>query len=367
MAKNQSKTTSSSSPASETLHRSTFDQVDLTDPFFDSLKQQYKEFPTWFQKKADAKEPVYIVNKDGNKLLRGFVYLKVEDGPLDDVSPPQPPARRLKVGTLKIVAHGTKLGERVIKKIFDHALSEGVEEIYVTVFDTHASLIGLFKRYGFEERGKKTTPNGVELVLVRTMTANTADICKDYPFIHVANRKFWLLAIYPDYHSNLLPDSLLKTEKVDILEDVSHTNSIHKIYIGRLSLNRMSPGDVIVIYRTTDIPGRARFRSVATSVCVVEQVWAKKNFPDVEAFLKTAQPHSVFTEEELRDLYASKSRLYAVRMTYNLALPKRPNRGALLDIVGISEQPRWDLRELSRGQFDKIMELGQANEDLVVN
>lgn len=366
MAKGQKVAAPKGAPASEVLHRSSFDLVDLADPFFDSLKEQYKEFPVWFQKKSKAKEPVYIV-KDSKGRLRGFVYLKIENDPVDDVDPPLPAAKRLKIGTLKIVAHGTKLGERVVKKVFDHALGEDVSEIYVTVFATHSSLIKLFKRYGFEERGKKKTPNGVELVLVRSMSATNGDICKDYPFVHTTDCKFWLLAIYPDYHSNLLPDSLLKTEKSDILEDVSHTNSIHKIYIGRLSLNRMKTGDVVVIYRTTDIPGRARFRSVATSVCVIEEVWAKKHFPDVDAFLKATEPHSVFTSEELRDLYASNSRLYAAKMTYNIALPKRPNRGALLDIVGISEQPRWDLRELSRDQFDKIVELGQANEDLIVD
>ncbi|MHB0670987.1 N-acetyltransferase [Roseomonas mucosa] len=351
----------------ETLRLTRFDAVDLADPFFDSLKQQYGEFPAWFAKKAQAKEPVYVIDKDGGPHIRGFVYLKLEEGPLDDVEPPLPAARRLKVGTLKIVAHGTKLGERVIKKIFDHALRERVAEIYVTVFDTHASLIELFKRYGFEERAKKATPNGVEMVLARTMTATTGDIRKDYPFIHAKGRKFWLLAIYPEYHSNLLPDSLLKTETHDILEDVSHTNAIHKVYIAKLALTRMRKGDVVVTYRTTDIPGRARFRSVATSVCVVEEVRSRGDFASVDEFLKFAQPHSVFTEEELRDWFGAGDRLYAVKMTYNLALPKRPNRDALLEKVGVSEQPRWDLRELTRVQFDKIMELGQANEGIVVD
>lgn len=349
----------------ETLRLTRFEDVDLADPFFDSLKQQYGEFPVWFGKKA--KEPVYVVDKDGGPHIRGFVYLKLEDGPLDDVVPPLPAVRRLKVGTLKILAHGTKLGERVIKKVFDHAMREKVTEIYVTVFDTHASLVQLFKRYGFEERAKKKTPNGIEMVLVRSMTADTGDLRKDYPFIHTNGRKFWLLAIYPEYHSNLLPDSILRTETHSILEDISHTNTIHKVYIAKLALTRLKRGDVVIIYRTTDIPGHARFRSVATSVCVVEEVRSKKDFADADAFVKFARPHSVFTREKLRDWYVSPDRLYAVKMTYNLALPKRPNRDALLERVGISEQPRWDLRELTRVQFGRIMELGQVDESLVVD
>jgi L-amino acid N-acyltransferase YncA len=351
----------------QTLDLVRFDKVDLADPFFDSLKSQYAEFSAWFAKKAAAKEPVYVIEKAKKSGLRGFIYLKVEEGPLDDVNPPRPPARRLKVGTLKIDAHGTKLGERVIKKIFDHAVSESVEEIYVTVFDTHAKLIALFKRYGFVEVAVKSTPNGTEMVLVRPMSADAGDTLKDYPFVHTTGCRFWLLAIYPEYHSNLFPDSILNTESPDILQDVSHTNTIHKVYVGGVPLTRMKPGDIVVPYRTTDIPGRARYRSVATSVCVVEDVCSRKQLITADALVAFAEEHSVFDEDELRDLFAASKRLYAVRMTYNLALPKRPNREALLEDVGVSEQPRWQLRELSKAQFQRIIELGEVDEGLIVD
>lgn len=351
----------------QTLNLVKFSQVDLSDPFFDSLKAQYSEFPTWFAKKSAADEPVYVIEKAPHAGLRGFIYLKIEDGPLDDVTPPRPAARRLKVGTLKIDAHGTKLGERMIKKIFDHAIAEGAEEIYVTVFDTHSKLIKLFERYGFEEVAAKTTPNGTELVLVRTMSADTGDILKDYPFVHVAGRRFWLLAIYPAYHSHLFPDSILNTESPDILQDVSHTNTIHKVYVGGVPLTQMSPGDVVVPYRTTDDKGPALYRSVATSVCVVEEARGRKQLGSDDGLIAFAAEHSVFDEAELRAKFAAVKPLYAVRMTYNLALAKRPIRQQLLQDVGISEQPIWQLRELTRAQFERILELGEVDEGLIVD
>ena len=351
----------------QTLKHVKFDEVDLADPFFDTLKKQYSEFPKWFAKKGAAREPVYVIEKAQHGGLRGFIYLKTEDGSLDDVVPPRPAARRLKVGTLKIDAHGTKLGERVIKKIFDHAVAEAVEEIYVTVFDTHAKLIALFKRYGFDEVASKTTPNGTELVLVRSMSAATGDRLRDYPFVHVAERRFWLLAIYPDYHSHLFPDSILTTESPDILQDVSHTNTIHKVYVGGVPLTRMSPGDVVVAYRTSDKKGPARFRSVATSVCVVEETRNRRQIGSADGLVAFAEEHSVFDEAALRARYAEGKNLYAVRMTYNLALAKRPIRQQLLEDVGISEQPFWQLRELTRTQFERILELGEADEGLVVD
>jgi L-amino acid N-acyltransferase YncA len=349
---------------SKTLRPTKFRHVDLTDDFFDSLKAQYKEFSTWFARKAD--EPVYVIDDDDGSL-RGFVYLKVETGAITDVTPPLPAKRRLKVGTLKVEAKGTKLGERIVKRIFDHALLEGVAEVYVTVFDTHVGLINLFKRYGFAEVAKKATPNGEELVLVRRLDGSANHLLRDYPLIHVVDSDKWLLAIYPDYHTSLFPDSILRGESPDLEQDVPHTNTIHKVYIAKMILTRMRPGDLVVIYRTTDIPGRARYRSVATSVCVVEETRARKDFANVDEFLDFARDHSVFSEDELRSRFESGERLYAVKLTYNIALPRRPIRQRLLDDVGIGEFPRWDLRRITDEQFSAILDLGETNESYVVD
>lgn len=35
------------------LHYKKFKEVDLNDPFFDSLKNSYEEFPLWFARKAE--------------------------------------------------------------------------------------------------------------------------------------------------------------------------------------------------------------------------------------------------------------------------------------------------------------------------
>ncbi|OMQ34827.1 N-acetyltransferase [Ensifer sp. 1H6] len=349
----------------QTLRPTKFKDVDLNDEFFDSLKAQYQEFSAWFKKKA--LEPVYVIDVDGGKGIRGFLYIKVETEEITDVQPPLPSKRRLKVGTLKVNAKGTKLGERIVKRIFDHATLEGVSEVYVTVFDTHISLINLFKRYGFEQKGVKITPNGEELVLLRSFEKLTNDIVKDYPLIQTSGRSKWLLAIKPEFHTDLLPDSILKTEDPESVADVPHANSIHKVYIAGLSLNRMKRGDLVVLYRTTDIQGKAYYRSVATSVCVVEETYSRKHFKDADAFVAFAKDHSVFNEQQLRERYADGKPLYIAKMTYNAAFAKRPTRGALLDVVGIAPQPKWDLRALSDAEFSNILDLGKVDESLIVN
>jgi len=117
-----------------------FKDIDLNDYFFDSLKLDYAEFSEWFHRKSENNA---LIHFDDNHNLNGFLYLKDEDDDLD-IEPSQGKLRRLKVGTMKIDAHGTRLGERFMKKIFDYALHKESEEIYVTIFDKHKQLINLF-------------------------------------------------------------------------------------------------------------------------------------------------------------------------------------------------------------------------------
>lgn len=351
---------------SRQLKRLKFSDLDLADPFFDSLKEGYDEFPNWFRRKCDDGVELYAVEDDEDKLT-GMVYLKTEDGEVLDTTPPLPNRKWLKIGTLKIEGRGTKLGERVIKKILDTALDENADGVYVTVFDVHESLIELFTRYGFEHTANKSTKNGVEIVLtkdLRTMSGNTR---KDYPFVKLGGARCWLLAVYPEYHSRLLPDSILNNEPRDILQDVSHTNTIHKVYLGKLPLTRMSPGDIIVIYRTTDGAAPAYYRSVVTSLCIVEEVRRKRDFASFDSFLAYVASGTVFSEAELREQWRDGERLYVAKLTYNVALGRRITRGTLLDDGIVSEQPRWDLRELQQAQLKRIISLGRVNERLIVD
>ncbi|MGU3359661.1 N-acetyltransferase [Methylobacterium sp. M6A4_1b] len=343
------------------LRLTKFEDIDLEDEFFDSLRADYDGFDKWYNSKL--KQNCYVVDNVSKAGIRGFLYLKVENEEVGDVYPVMPAAKRLKIGTLKIMAHGTKLGERVLKKAFDTAIAEDASEIYVTIFPKHVGLIKLFERYGFTKCGMKKD----EFVFCRKMKIHTGDIVKDYPHISLAGNRYYLLAIYPEYHTKLFPDSILHNEDVNLVQDISYTNTIHKVYIAKMPLTRMKRGDIVIMYRTTDRTGQARFRSVITSICVIEEVKRKKDFASLVEFLKFSVPHSVFSVAELRKIYADPDRHYIARMTYNAAFTKRVIRDKMLDEVGITEQPRWDLRELTEDQVRHLANLGVLNASIVVD
>ena len=342
-----------------------FDQVNINDPFFASLKADYAEFEGWFAKKAS--NMAYLSVNDADEI-DGFLYLKFEDEGHTNILPEMAPKKRLKVGTFKIDAHGTKLGDRFIKKLFDQAMAGGVEELYVTVFEKHTGLLKLLRKYGFEQWGTKPSANGTELVLIRDMKWSGTSLHKNYPLVNIGSGKKYLLALYPMWHTRLLPDSKLITEGPDVIADISHTNSIQKIYLaGRSGAQNLQHGDAIVIYRTSDDKGAAYYRSVATSVCVVDKVEMISEYPTEESFLQYCSPFSVFTEQELKNLYTTRRYPVIITFTYNISFPKRINRKALIEVVGLNPNDRWTCLELTEAQFSSILSEGKVSANFVVN
>jgi len=347
------------------LSYGTFSQEQLAEDFFESLKKDYSGFSTWYSKKIAENERAYTFRGPKDRL-DGFLYLKSESFS-EGIIPALPPGKRLKIGTMKINAHGTRLGERFIKKAFDRAINERAEYVYVTVFSKHKSLVKLFLRYGFKWHGYKDGVDGREDVFVKSLTVIEGCPLVDFPRFKLKDKRYFLLAIYPEYHSSFLPESILSNESLNILEDVSHTNSVHKIYISGIPKSKqMRRGDIIVIYRTTDRPGFAKFRSVATSIVVVEEVRQIQSFVAEEDFVKYTKPYSVFTKSELKDYFTNKKKYYIIKFTYNAALASRIIRGKLIEECGITA-PRWDLIDLTEDQVRWIADFGGVNEGLIVD
>ncbi|MCU6339270.1 GNAT family N-acetyltransferase [Enterobacter quasiroggenkampii] len=145
-----------------------FKDINLSDSFFDSLRADYEGFDKWFTTKSDKKA---FVSTNDHGLIDGFLYLKVEDESIQDTTPSFEKKTRVKLGTFKINAHGTKLGERFIRIMFKYAMTNRILEIYVTIFDKHAGLIKLLTKYGFELKARKNlqTINGQEGVYFKKL------------------------------------------------------------------------------------------------------------------------------------------------------------------------------------------------------
>lgn len=342
-----------------------FSELDIQDPFFDSLRASYPEFNAWFNRKAEAGENAYVFFDEMGWII-DFLYLKIEEEEVSDVVPALPAKRRLKVGTFKLVSRGTRRGERFMKKIMDRAVAENVDEIYVTIFPTEELqyLIHSFERFGFEHIANKPHNGGLsEYVLVKDMHSVKNDIIKDYPFVKRNGVSKHLLSIIPDFHTKLFPDSILTNESYNLVQDISSTNSIYKIYICWMDgVEQLKKGDLLLIYRTSDNKGPAAYRSVATSICTVDEIRTFHDFKDCDAFVNYAKPYSIFDTNDLTRWYRTRSNFVVIRMLYNVAFTRKVIRKTLLEQVGIPAEAYWGFCPLTDQQFEQIIKIGQADE-----
>lgn len=340
-----------------------FREIDLNDPFFDSLRDSYNEFNVWFKRKNDE---LAYVSYNALGRIQGFLYLKIENGPIEDITPVLDENKVLKVGTFKIDAHGTKLGERFVKIIVDELLRNGLIVSYITIFPKFRPLINILERFGFVHHGIKISSNGQEDVYRKEISKRYNNPILDYPLIDMNNHNLWLMGIIPQYHTKLFPDSILNTESGAEIEDVPFTNSIYKVYVGGYhNFSQCRSGDCIAIYRTSDHKGPAKYRSVVTSLCTVIDIKRADSFRSEHDFIRFCRKHTVFSKLELKRRY--KINHYAIKLIYNYALPKRPTRGALIDNNIIPDKAYIGLYRLLPANFIKLINLGQANVRYIIN
>ncbi|WP_207642634.1 EVE domain-containing protein [Ruminiclostridium josui] len=180
-------------------------------------------------------------------------------------------------------------------------------------------------------------------------------------------RDKYVLSIYPQYHSIMFPDSILRTEKMDILTDVSYTNSIHKIYVCSMrDVNKLKYGDILIIYRTSPEPGQAEYKSVVTSICVVEEVREQNEFKDFNHFYKYASKYSVFDKRDLKYWY-NKGGCTVIKMTYNIALTKKINRHKMIEELMFDRDIYWGFFKITDEQFQNILIGGEVNEGFIID
>ena len=340
--------------------------LDLTDEFFTSFKEDYPSFEKWFNRKAN--EMVYVCRSEGQ--LIALLFLKVEDEREDysDITPSFIRKKRLKICSFKVTSNGFRLGERFLKIIFDNALLFHVDEIYVTIFDKtigQKRLINLFEQYGFQLHGHKSGAGGEELVYVRSFTreANRSLPKLTYPFFSTMGNIF-IVPIYPQYHTELFPDSILKTESPDdFIENEPHRNAISKVYVSRSIERDLKSGDVIVFYRTGGY-----YKGVATTIGIVESI--VDNIKNVESFIRLCRKRSVFTDKQLVEQWNYKRyRPFTVNFLYAYSFPKRIILKRLIElgvIPSIKEMPRG-FTQISKKNLTDILRECQADDSIVVD
>ena len=218
-------------------------------------------------------------------------------------------------------------------------------------------MAALLKRWGFTEYGVKIGNGKEEQVLVKRMKDFDRNISfrKNFPNIQYDCNKY-ILPIFPQYHTTLLPDSKLNNEnKIDFLGREPHRYALQKVYISWAPENGVKSGDLILFYRTGSEGSNKKYTSVVTTVAMVDEIIS--NIHSQEELLSICQNRSVFSTEELKGFWRDHRRnLKVLKFIFVKSLSKRLTLGYLWDhdIVCAPRGPR-SFMKLSDEQYNQIM------------
>lgn len=352
------------------VRKSLFGNLNLNDTFFDSFREDYLNFNKWFNKKAD--EIAYTCYYRDE--LGAFLYLKVEDKNenYSEITPILLPKKRLKIGTFKVTLNGFKIGERFLKIIFDNAIKFKVDEIYVTIFEKSPEqqrLIDLLETFGFEFHGFKNTVNGYgqleqEQVFVKNFTPhfNVENPCLSFPFIS-KSKDVYFVSVYPEYHTELFPDSILRTESPgNYVENEPHRNAIRKVYISHSIKRDMKVGDILLFYRTGGL-----YKGVVTTIAIIESIIP--HFNSENDFYQSCKNKTALTQPELKKFWDrnAKNRPFVVNLLYCYSLEHRINLKRLIDlgvIQSVEQMPRG-FYKMGWNNLIKVIKDSKSDESII--
>lgn len=320
--------------------------IDLDDPFFDSLKEDYKTFEKWFIKKREEEATAYITKNGDN--VGSFLMLKTEDEKEDysKMEKPLEPKKRLKVSTMKVSDTGKRIGETFIKLMVASAIEKNLDEIYITAFKKQHQLIDMivdygFKKYTYQWTEKRDGSFEKEYIYIK----NAKPIEEYYPFISLHDKKFFLVPIQEEFHNILFQESeksyQMSFDDINGLNTAS--NSLRKAYLCDSHIKKIKPGSVLLFYSSG-------VKKAITSIGVVDAVFNK--FDDFEEMIKLVRKRTAYDENSLKNNFKKDKLVILFKLYYSL-----PNYVSFEFLKGnnIITGPIQTISEIDIDKFNKIL------------
>lgn len=345
--------------------------VNLDDPLFDTLKDDYgEEFSTWYNKKAREGRKCYVYYQPNSQKLGCFMACKDEEEAVDCI-PPLPKKKRLKIATLKVVYNGRRIGEALLSLAFSKALKNGYDEIYLTHFTEQESdsLVSLIEKYGFYKYGEDKTkyPGKTEDIFLKRirpsspvledgMTPYQADTLY-YPSYYCGSkvRKF-VIPIQPEYHDRLFLNTGDRQTQIS-----EHTGNhctegyaILKAYLNRAPTRKIERGDVVIFYESSP-------KQALTALGVVDDVLYDQM--DTEEIMRRIRNRTVYSYDEVADMPKP---LMIILFRFNTNVLRNINLQELIR-TGVLQGAPQSILQLSEDKFGKLIELGVIDESLTIH
>lgn len=277
-------------------------KIDISLPFFESLRNDYPDFVKWFNSKVkpDTKRRAFIIKSKEFNDLSALAILKNEDGVEYG-----PNGNTLKICTFKVMpAFGqNRFGELLLKSILLLCKSKRYEYTYLTVYEKHNVLINFLKNFGFIET-KEKKDNG-EYILYKKLIPSKVDYetlkslefnIKYGPYsFNFSGASSFLIPIRPNYFDILFPELSLQG---NLFSDSACGNSIRKSYISHSPTRKIKVGDMLFFYRSE--------YSDLQVVGIVENTIVSKDLYDIIAFVGN---RTIYSHNQIKEMIIDKESL----------------------------------------------------------
>ena len=227
--------------------------------------------------------------------------------------------RVLKICSFKVSEeyNGFRYGELLLKTIFNHAIVNRYDWIYITMFEKYGDLINLFEDFGFQNMNLKTEIG--ELIFSKPMSFSKKDHDSfDSLYFNVRYGPFalkikgipaYIVPIKPRYHRLLFPE----LEKQLELQPGYHPfgNSIRKAYLSKALIRTITPGSNIFFYRSADVHS-------VMSIGVVEDTLVSSSPTEIARYVGK---RTVYTFSEIEKICQNEVLAILFRQSRILGIP----------------------------------------------
>jgi len=344
------------------IQKLTVDELNIDDPIFDSLKNEYDNFVGWFE--GHPERDAYV-SWGPNEKIGAILILKPDEAEEIGDNPKLSKKERLKISTLKVAEErrGSKAGELLISIAIREAIRHGLEEIYLTHRIKQSDyLVKLISQYGFQQASQKS--NG-ESVFLKRLTPGLGDdpdpfetSIRFYPSFYDGERvDKYLVPIRPQWHDKLF--TAYEKRQPQILEFAgqfsSEGNSIKKAYLSNANIRKIERSDILLFYRSRD-------HQEITSLGVCERV--EYDVTDPEEIREIVGRLSVFTDQEIEEIAGSPTVVIRFKWHFDLSDPIHYQLLREEDILKGGPQA---IQELTETDYKFIRRRGGIDERFTIN
>lgn len=298
----------------------------LSNEFFDGLRDGYQGFDKWFRDKArDGREAWVAWDKPGT--LGAICVYAVQPDELITKEGTRLAGKSLKLCTFKVgpSVRGRKIGELLLKMAFRYATVNHLEHIFIhgdPDQDQHHFLFELLEDFGFSRIGTHPDSKAKDVVyLKRHPVLPPIEDMEPFKYFRLYFPHFksdsrinkYVIPIRPEYHRILFPDYSSPADRQLRLLGSPNTagNAIKLAYLCHAPIQLMSPGDVVMFYRSGD-------ERAITSLGIVENF---QLLADADEIARLVRRRTVYSMEEIINMANKPTRVILFRLVRHFNNP----------------------------------------------